>query len=136
MYIDKIQFKVYIRRDIVEEFKKLIARKYGKVERGLISREAEEALAYWLRLHTHRHTNSIVVERINPNPKVYAVFEQIKDYFRKKYKYLPQQVTYNDLAEAISAVRGSDRRTIRKWINLFMQWKLVKPIAPNVFELV
>ena len=133
---EKIQFKIYVNRDIVEQLKRLIAIKYGKVERGLISREAEEALAYWIRLHTQMHTNSVVIERINPHPKVHRVFEQVKDYFRKKYKYIPQQVTWSDLEEAISAIRGSDRRTIKKWIEQFIRWKLVKPIAPGVYEIV
>ena len=132
----KVQLKVYIDEEINKKLREIIVMKYRTLEKGLLSREVQEALAYWIRLHTQRHTGPVQLNKLNPHPKAFDVFEQVKDYLRKKYKYLPQQVTFNDLAEAISAVRGSDKRTIRKWLDEFLKWKLVKPIAPQVFELV
>ena len=73
---------------------------------------------------------------MNPSPKAYIVFENVKQYLRRKWGILPQQVSYSDLAEAISAVRGSDKRTIKKWISEFLKYRLIKTIAPNVYELV
>ena len=131
----KVGVYVYIDKELYEKLRTLVKAKYPYL-RGGLSKEVEEALAYWIRLHTHRHTKKFVVERMNPQPKVFQVFEQVKDYLKRKYMFLPQQVTWRDLEEAISAVRGSDRRTIRKWITELLKWKLVKPIAPQVYEIV
>jgi len=40
------------------------------------------------------------------------------------------------LIDAISAIRGTDKRTIRKWMDLFVKYKLIKWIAGEIFEVV
>ena len=133
----KRQLGIYVSEEIDKKLRELIFLKYGYYERGLLSKEVEEALRYWLGLHTQRHTNQpYVLNKVNPAPKARVVWERVREYLKSKWGFTPQQVTYADLAEAISAVRGNDPRTIRKWISEFMKYKLIKPIAPNVYELV
>ena len=132
----KVGLYIVIDEELNKKLREIISLKYRGFSKGLLSREVEEALAYWVRLHTHEHTKLAVNSTVNPHPKVYDVFKQVQEYFRRKYKYLPQQVTYRDLEEAISAIRGSDKRTIRKWIGLFLKWKCIKMITPNIYELV
>jgi len=131
----KAQLNVLISEKLKNKLIDLVKVKYPSL-RGGLSTEVENALAHWISLHTQKHTNSSQINKINPLPKAKVVFEQIKVYLKEKYGFPPQQVTYRDLEEAISMVRGSDKRTVRKWMNEFIKWKLIKHIVGQVYEIV
>jgi hypothetical protein len=74
----------------------------------------------------------------NPTPKVVNVFLQVKDYLLKNWylELIPgQQVARVHLEKAITAVRGGDKRTIEKWLNIFIKMGLVKPITSATYEI-
>ncbi|HID65642.1 MAG TPA: hypothetical protein EYP32_01755, partial [Aquificaceae bacterium] len=87
----KVGMYVYIDKKLYEELRALVKAKYPYL-RGGLSREVEAALWYWVRVHTQKHTNA-VMNLLKEEPKVYKVFQQVKDYFRQKYKFIPYQVT-------------------------------------------
>jgi len=52
------------------------------------------------------------------------------------YELTPgQQIARTHLEEAIMAVRGSDKRTIRKWLKTFHRMGLVKPVTSASWEI-
>lgn len=73
-----------------------------------------------------------------PNPpfKLAKKWNAVKSYFTSKNLPLVTgvQVSRRELREAIAQTIGGDERTIRKYLNFFMQLKLVKHIAGDVFE--
>jgi len=126
---------IIISEEIDKKLRELINMKYNGFEKGLLSAEVENALAHWIALHTQKHANP-AVNSLNPKPKVKQVFDAIRERLKAKYGYYPQQVSFRDLEEAIELERGSDKRTIKKWIQLFLKYKLIKHIAGQVYEVV
>jgi len=131
---------VYIQEDIYNQLNQLVKQKYTCLKGGK-SQEVEDALRHWLRLHTHKNTQILFPQKMNPAPKEFKVFQQVKHYIIKyKHKsdsYLnqPRQVSLRELREAISAIRGSDERTIKKWLKAFERNHFIKWIAGEVYEL-
>jgi len=130
----KVGVYIYVDEKIWQEFRDLVRQKHDEMY-GL-SIEVEEALRNWLRMHTQMHTKTLVPNKVNPTPKVHQVYRQIKEYLRQKYGFVYQQVPRRDIVEAISAIRGSDPRTIKKWFKQLLQYRLIKNIAGEVFEIV
>jgi hypothetical protein len=135
--MEKTQLKVWINKSLDEKFRSLIQEKYKKYERGLLSYEVENALRYWIALHTNAQ-NIMAGNKPNPTPKVVNVFLQVKDYLLKNWylELIPgQQVARVHLEKAITAVGGGDKRTIEKWLNIFIKMGLVKPITSATYEI-
>ncbi|RLI27582.1 hypothetical protein DRO58_04005 [Candidatus Bathyarchaeota archaeon] len=128
----KIKVGVWLSKSLWKEFRELVFAKHGNFH-GALSYEVEEALRNWLGLHTQIHTK---INSINPAPRAKQVWEQVKDYIRQRQGFVGQQVTLELLTEAISAVRGSDPRTIKKWLKEFQRYRLIKHIAGHVWEVV
>ena len=138
----KVKVGFFLDKELVEEFKRFVAMKYAKVEKGLLSSEAESAIRYWIDLHTKAQTNlsnDIEVPKAvtNPPSKVYNVFKMVLSYISNKWgvdfdsvNTIPKAF----LLEGISAVRGSDPRTIRKWYRSFLKFGLIKEITEHVVE--
>ncbi|GAH04907.1 unnamed protein product, partial [marine sediment metagenome] len=65
-------------------------------------------------------------------------FAQVKDYLKSNY-YMElstgQQINMQHIKEAIMSVRGSDPRTVKKWIKVFHKFDLIKPVAGNIWEI-
>jgi len=135
----KKRVTVHINVDLWNEFKRLAFAKHESFH-GSISAELEQALQAWLAQHTQNHTKTLAVNAHNPQPRVYAIFQQVKEYLKRTFGYgaiVPGlQIPRKHLVEAISAVRGSDERTVNKWMKLFVQYKLVKWLAGEVYEVV
>lgn len=135
--MEKVQFKVYLPKNLAFQIRKLIMQKYSKYERGLLSYEVEMALRSWLALHT-KAQNSIEVEKPNPTPRVYKYFAEVKDYLLRNY-YIElrsgQQIPYKHLEEAIMNTRGSDKRTVQKWLRTFTRMGLIKPVTSASWEI-
>jgi len=118
----KRQFKVYLPSDLIEEIRNYAYRELGRF-RGALSMFVEQALRQYIvtREHTQIHTNP------NPSPKASVVKDQIKEYLKRKYGYVIfTSVPHKHLVEAIASIRGADPRTIRKWIKILEQFKLIK----------
>jgi hypothetical protein len=142
---------VRISPEIDYKLRELIFKKYSKYEKGLLSHEVEEALKNWILLHLQTHTqtqnlklgvpnaiNPTLENTINPSLKVHKVWEQVRDYLLKNYytELKPsQQISEPHLRQAIKAVRGSDPRTVRKWMKLLEEFKLIKHIVGAIWEI-
>lgn len=135
----KVGFR--IQEKIWDEFKRLAYAKHGDFY-GAITYELEEALLNWVIQHTQKHTKQLTVGKVNPSPRVYSVFQEVKKYLNDKYysgtliSGAGQQILRNRIVEAISAIRGTDPRTIQKWMKAFLNFKLIKWIAGEVYEIV
>jgi len=154
----KVQLNIIIDEKVANELYNLVKIKYQGLKGGL-SYEVEEALKNWLALHAQNARKNGDPERNPYNgfetvevrqnnlgssvgltvpSKVHQAFDQVKEYLRTKYGYefFPgQQVHFKLLREAIAATRGSDGRTIERWLNTFSLFGLIKPISPNVWEI-
>jgi hypothetical protein len=134
---DKVQLKVYLPKNLVEELKRLAFSKYGNFH-GALSFEVEQALGVWLATHTQNHTKQLVMNAINPQPKVYKVWNQVKAYLKEKFGYnaivTQQLIPKKHIIEAIAAIRGDDERTVRKWLENFQKFKLLKWVGGEVYE--
>lgn len=140
----KVLAAVYLDKDLWEEFRRLAFMKHDGFR--YLSYEVEQALRAWLALHRSppggreiQRNFSKVSSKVNPTPKVLRAFEQVKEYLAKKFN-CPitegSQVSRDHLIEAIANTRGTDPKTISKWLNLFEKFKLVKHIAGKVYEVV
>ena len=128
---------VYIDRNLDKRLRELIIRKYGEYRKGLLSAEVEAALQAWLATHKITQTASESADRVNPTPRYWIVFQKCVAWIESKYRIdfkEVHQIPARFLREAIAAVRGSDKRTIRKWLEIFEQQKLIKWIAPELIE--
>jgi len=135
---NKTKLQVWIPNTLNEKFRELIHQKYQKYEKGLLSYEVEMALRHWLALHTNTQNTFSLSGKPNPPPRVMHVFNQVKDWLLSHYYYelqTGQQISIDHLKKAIMVVRGSDPRTIEKWLKVFVKMKLVKPITGASWEI-
>jgi len=134
---DKVRLGLFITRDLSTKFRTFIHQKYQKFEKGYLSYEAEQAIRYWLAMHTKAQT-TIAVNKPNPTPKVYVAFAEVKDYLlRNFYDQLNagQQIPRSHIELAIQNTRGSDRRTVQKWLRTFDKNGLIKPVTSASWEI-
>ena len=124
----KTKLCVLIDEKVWEEFKKLALSKHN-YKHGAISWELEEALRNWVATHTNAQSRCT-----NPDPRVYAVWREVREVLNEWGFF--QQTTLANLTKAIALVRGNDPRTIRKWLRAFKQFKLVKELAPQIYEII
>jgi len=135
---DWIRISLSLDRRLWEEFKRLAFEKHGNFH-GALSYEVEEALRNWMVLHTQNHTRSLTM-RVNPHPKVHSVFSQVKKYLVERYQYAAVttglQIPQTHIVEAIRAIRGVDDRTVRKWMDRFIKYKLIKFVGGQLYEVI
>lgn len=132
---DKVRLQIWIPEELDTKFRSLIQSKYQKYEKGILSYEAEMAIRHWLSLHTETQ-NTIDTKPPNPIPKVQLAYARVKEYLLSNapgsphyFTLLPgQQIPRVHLIKAIANTRGSDQRTITKWMKLFRQNGLIKPM--------
>ena len=131
---EKVQFNLYLEKSFVEDFRQFVAEQYGKVSKGLLSFEAKQAMQAWI--STHKGTQTPLTQKSpNPYPNVFVVREAVKKYLQERFGYDSiYKVPKQQVIEAISAVRGTDERTIQKWIRLFEKFHVLKWVTPNVVE--
>jgi uncharacterized protein YcgL (UPF0745 family) len=131
---DKVGVYLYIDRKLFEQFKRLCFQKYEKFH-GALSYEVEQALQSWIALHTQ---DTHKVGAVNPQPRVYKVFNQVKEVLKERFGYsaiVPQlQIPRIHLVEAITCVRGVDERTVNTWMSRFQKFKLIKHVGGELFE--
>jgi len=133
----RVKVGIFLDASVVENLRSLIQEKYNKYEKGLLSYEVELALRNWLALHTQAQT-TLEIKKPNPTPQVMVIFAQIKENLLHRWYYelkSGQQIPTSQLEEAIMAVRGSDKRTVRKWLRIFNRMGLIKPITSATWEI-
>jgi len=126
----KVKLQVWVKKEINDKLRELISQKYNFYEKGLLSNEVEQALQNWILAHT----NAQKINKANPAPRIYKVWTEVRSALNRE-GYV-QQVTLRELKRVIALVRGSDERTVKKWLNLFARFKLIKEIAPQVYEII
>lgn len=134
---NRVKVGLFIDKGLIEQFRALIQKKYNTYEKGLLSYEAEMALRNWLSLHTNAQT-SLDIKKPNPTPKVVIIFSQVKNYLLSNFYFelkSGQQININHLKKAIMELRGSDTRTVNKWIHIFHKMGLIKPITSATWEI-
>lgn len=135
----KKKVNIFIDEELWAEFKRLAFQKHENFH-GALSYEVEQAFQAWLAHHTQKHTKPLIPNSINPQPRVARIFSQVRDYLKQQYGYVSlipgQQVPKPHLRDAIMAVRGTDYRTVNKWMGLFTKFKLIKWVAGQLYEIV
>lgn len=124
---DKVHLHVMISRDVYEMLVKIAPEIYGaKRHRGALSYVVEQALRAYLapRLHTQTRTN--------PQGKVRRVYELfVKCLEELNGGFKPDVAPAKQVYTCISEIRGSDPRTIERWVGIFKRQGLMKDLTPN-----
>lgn len=139
----KVPLYVFIDAKINSKLRSLIQEKYSKFAKGLLSLEVERALEFWVDAHTKAQIEqgskmpSFFLSSFN-QPRIYRDFIKVKDYLLSHYYHelLPgKSVNGKHLREAISNIFGSDKRTIRKYLENFVNGGFIKHIAGEEWEI-
>jgi len=126
---------VYIDEDIYNKLKKYVKLCFDNAH-GALSAVVQDAIASFL-MHTgidmvSAHT---IHKLANPRlPRCHVYAQQIINYLRDRGCSVTCSV--KDLKEAIINTRGSDPRTIRKWMRFLVENGYMKWIASRVLEIV
>lgn len=127
---DKVQLLLWVDAETNTKFRQLIQQKYNQYERGLLSYEGNEALKQWVLLHTktHKFDEAKVDSR---HSKIRRVYEKVKRYIHRNYYGYEGEITgrtvpMSQVRLAVMNIRGSDDRTIKKWIERFDQNNLIR----------
>jgi hypothetical protein len=126
---EKVKTSLNLNKELWEKFKEFAFNQHKKFK-GALTYEVEEALRFWIATHTNAQTTN----KINPNPKVYIIWQQVKGILREKGYWL--QAPLKEIRNAIALVRGNDYRTIRKWLIEFKNFKLIKEVSPQIYEII
>lgn len=133
--LGKAGFYVMIDVKVYDNLRDLIRKKYQK-SYGALSSEVQDALAHWISEHEETlelHTNTHKV--INPSlPGSHWQAKQIIDWLRDHG--VSVQCTDRDLRKAIINTRGSDSRTIKKWMKFLVDEGYLKLITHRLYEIV
>lgn len=135
---DKVQLLLWINSETNMKFRKLIQKKYPMYEKGILSREGESALSYWLSLHTGTQKEEIY-EALKPITKIKLHYLNLKRYLLSKYfdELIPGTTIHRRfLVEAIQNTRGSDERTIVKWLKIFINNGMIREVNATLWELI
>jgi hypothetical protein len=137
---EKGQFNLFISRNVIDRFKRMVALKYQTIEHGLVSYEAEQALNAWLAMigtQTQSTQAGLTNKKGNPIPVIHNLKAAIKDYLMNtgRYQDEPQFVPDKLLVEAISAIKGTDLRTLKKWTKLLQQYDCIKQVGVHQWEI-
>jgi len=128
---------LFIEERLWDNFKRLAFEKHENFH-GALSEELEQALQSWLAQHTQNTHKQLVINKVNPQPRVFQVFTQVKEFLKEQYGYASlvqgQQVPRKHIIEALISLRGSDYRTVNKWMGLLSKFKLIKWVAGEVYE--
>jgi hypothetical protein len=61
----------------------------------------------------------------------------VKDYLEGVLKYdfkFTRHLLHEDLVRAVTAVRGPDGRTLKKWCKVFEEYGILKRVSPKLYE--
>jgi len=127
---DCVQLKVYIPVDLYERLLRVAPEIYGSF-RGSLSHVVEIALRQYLPLSGERI-------RRNPKRKVVDVFKEVVKVIHEMVggELPPDSAPERLIEKAIQEVRGSDPKTVKKWLRLFKENGLIKLMYKTKFGVV
>jgi len=134
-YQTKTPLYVWIPKEVDEELRRTIVQKYGEFRRGLLSLEVTLALRAWL-VFTHRHIPTQMPSL--QAPRSYRVWLEIRDYIERRFNVKLEdgrRYPLTLLQKAITAVRGGDRRTLKRWLSEFAQLGFIELKTGGFWEL-
>ncbi len=134
---NKVGLYVSINKEIEGKLRRLIIAKYGEYRKGYLSAEVEAALEAWINTHKYTQANGKAINNINPLPRYYQIWQQVKNFIRHRYDVNLEevhQIPVKMVKEAIAFIRGTDPRTVRKWLRIFQEQGLIKYIDINIVE--
>jgi len=129
---EKVALQVLISKAVYDRLVAVAPRIYGAM-RGALSFVVEDALKHYLPLLEHNTRGP------NPHNRVRQVYNQVKAKVAELEQVPPSELwqsTEDKLKAAIASIRGSDPRTINKWIDVFVLQGLIKRLGPKVYEFV
>ncbi len=137
---DLVQFNVYIPRNVLEKFRNMIAMKHQSFRRGLLSTEVKEALLSWIALnntHAQGTHEEPKYQMVNPIPTIRKLKMDICNYLTevKQYQEVPQFIPDKFLIEGISSLKGTDNRTVKKYVKLLQQYGCIKQVGVHQWEI-
>ena len=121
---------VYLDEPVFESLWEYIKEIYKESIYGALSAEVQNAIVEYLRIkHAQIHTRPL-----NPRtPTVHRICREIVQ--RLKDEGFVNQVSSRVLAKVIGEVRGADRRTVRKWVELLEKNGYTKSIGTYTWEI-
>ena len=134
---DYVKLQVYLPEAMDAKLRQFIARRYQTFEKGLLSHEVQQAIGYWLNMHTS--TQTFDVQPPNPLPKIGKYYAEMKQWLLTGYfeELIPGSIiTMKHLDRAIQNTRGYDKRTVDKWKRRFVENKLLRILGTNQIELI
>jgi len=132
---DKVKLTTMLPMEIYKKIIELAYKLYGS-RKGSIAQVICNAINvyYTSRINTHTHDTNPMPN--NPPPNVYKTYIRVKAYIEKKIGVEnPYEAPVDILIEGIAYTRGADRRTIKKWLNLFEKYHCIKWVSHRVVEL-
>jgi hypothetical protein len=136
---DTVQFKVTVPKSLSERFREVVSAKHG-FQRGALSYEVTIALSQYIATYKQIQNtkNSMSIEESNPIPKVYDLKKSVFEYLVSSgmYEEVPQFIPDRHLMTAIGYVKGTDRRTIKKWTEALRRYGCIKISGPHQYEFV
>lgn len=124
----KVYIGFYVTQNVADEFRKVAKAKHSGMY-GL-STEGEAALKKWLEQQTREHTQHSPfrspVDRAYSKVIDYLTISRGIDFENFWLESDGASMPRNFLVDAIEQTIGNDRRTVRKWEEVFRRAKLVK----------
>jgi hypothetical protein len=118
--------------EVDQQLREYISTTYLRFEKGLLSHVIIQAIIKLIDEDTHTHeSDSPRKSNDYYNVKNRKVIEEIKNYLIERYGYQqPKEIPEKHLIEAISEIRGGDRRTIRNWIEVLVRGGYIRRTEP------
>lgn len=139
MSSEYVTFKVTIPKNISDRFREVVSAKHNYTK-GALSYEATIALSQYIATYKQIQStqNTLQVEEANPIPKVFQLKQELFEYLTKSgmYDEVPQFIPEKHLTTAIGYVRGTDRRTIKKWTMALKKYGCIKISGAHQYEFV
>ena len=125
---ESVQLKVRIPKSLSVKFRELVNLKHPTYKLGGLSFEVEQALRQYIATYKQQqNTNSsLYAEKSNPSFKVYAFKQDILKWLIESelYVQVPQFIPKKHVIDAITALRGTDKRTINKWLSGLEKYRM------------
>ena len=128
---------VFLSKGLDDRFRKFIALKYQRMEKGLISHEVEEAIRNHLAIQDTQQSTQALIARPSQIFGANQLMEQIKVYLIESELYvdIPDLIPEVHLNRSIASLRGSDMRTIRKWKKLLIEYGQIKRTGIKQYQI-
>jgi len=122
---------IYLDEEVYDGLIALIKQKYTGLH-GVLSSEVQHAIAHWIQQHESTLTQT--THKINPAiPRSHLAANAIVNRLRERGFHV--QCSKWDLVKAIEVERGSDPRTVTKWMKFLVRNGYLKWLNPNVLEI-